>query len=173
MGWSSGWVSRAAMLAHLRDKSRFSEGVKIIKSQVIGNNLWYVAFIPTENKEVICLDIISGDFGTKKNPEWGYKGLQESFGPNEVNCPLGYLKHGADTVSGYAVEWREKVKTFHANKAAKQGLKQGSVVIFQGIDYELVRKNGGRGWLVKRLSDSQQFCMSNMQLNKAEIKALV
>lgn len=42
-------------------------------------------------------------------PEWGYKDMDETCGPYEVNCPLSYLAMTPAPKGQYAVEWRRRV----------------------------------------------------------------
>lgn len=70
---------------------------------------------------------------------WGYKDLEESMGPCEVSCPLGYLDmvpertckpdcEGCkkDSCSGmWARNWRAKVREYHATRAAAREKAKG------------------------------------------------
>lgn len=63
-------------------------------------------------------------------PSWGYKDMEESMGPCEVSCPLGYLDMvpekkcapncegcAKDSCSGlWARRWRERVRAYHAER---------------------------------------------------------
>jgi hypothetical protein len=64
--------------------------------------------------------------------DWGYKDMEESMGPCEVSCPLGYLEMvpekkcpekcegcAKDSCSGlWARRWRERVRAYHAERDA-------------------------------------------------------
>lgn len=64
--------------------------------------------------------------------EWGYKDMEESMGPCEVSCPLGYLEMvpektcpekcegcAKDSCSGlWARRWRARVRAYHAERDA-------------------------------------------------------
>ena len=65
---------------------------------------------------------------------WGYKDMEETMGPCEVSCPLGYLamvpertcppdckRCAEDSCSGlWARRWRERVRKYHAERKAKR-----------------------------------------------------
>jgi hypothetical protein len=76
-------------------------------------------------------------------PSWGYKDMEESMGPCEVSCPLGYLemvpepkcapdcpKDGHGHV--WARNWRELVRAYHAERGAAtakaKALTKGQIV---------------------------------------------
>jgi hypothetical protein len=84
----------------------------------------------------IALDLCRYDAGYG----WGYKDLEETCGPNEVDCPEKYLEMVPDPPEGEHVQgWRLEVQKWHATrrqaasiiKTAKPGdvleLKPGSV----------------------------------------------
>lgn len=52
---------------------------------------------------------------------WGYKDLEESMGPYNVDCPLSYLDMVPDP-GGNATAWREKVRAYHAKRAASKSV---------------------------------------------------
>ena len=170
MGWLSGWNSKKELLEHLRSKYRFGEHLTLVKSNAIGNNHWYIVRNNKTLEESIGLDVIEGDFGTKKSPQWGYKSMGESAGPIACDCPLGYLKH-CEAPNDYAAAWRERVKAFHGNKAEKKSLAEGAIVIYQAVEYKILNRLGRSGWQVKSLVDQAIYKMSNIQMNKAEIKS--
>lgn len=51
---------------------------------------------------------------------WGYKDMDEGMGPNCYSCPLSYLDLVPPDSSEYAVRWRERVRAWHAERAAKR-----------------------------------------------------
>ena len=50
---------------------------------------------------------------------WGYKDIEESMGPCEVNCPLAYLEMAPDPDGEYGQDWRERVRQHHARVGVK------------------------------------------------------
>ena len=87
---------------------------KTIAHSLVGNNLWCVK----ECKEgrYIALFLLDRQGGI-----WGYKGLDESMGPSEVNCPLAFLSMRTAKMVGYAAGWIAKVKAYHGAIYAPQG----------------------------------------------------
>jgi hypothetical protein len=84
----------------------------------------------------------------KNNGAWGYKDIDESMGPVEVNCPLSFLD-GLSPATGFATKWRERVKKYHASRVIPP-LHPGCVVLLRkGLrpqgPHTLVKKVG-RTW---------------------------
>jgi hypothetical protein len=99
---------------------------------------------------------------------WGYKDLDETAGPNAVDCPLSYLDAPHVAPEGYAPQWRERVREYHAKKKARPKYAPGLVVKLCDWTYTLEHPAGARrGWAVTR-SDGQQFRMNAGQLARAE-----
>lgn len=168
MGWlfSQRWSNRAEMLAHLRRPERFGESCELLRTTAVGNNHWYLARVKATGVVWIGLDLMKG--GTRSQPGWGYKDLDESVGPVEVNCPLSFLD-AASEPTGYAVDWRQHVRDFHAKKKARPVPVAGAVVRYGGADYLLEHPWAPRkGWAVTRVSDGARMRMKAAQLAQAE-----
>jgi hypothetical protein len=167
MGWLFSWsiFNRKEMIESLRRPERFGSGIELLHSTAVGNNHWYLAKTLETGKIWIGLDLMAG--GGRKGEGWGYKDLTEHSGPYVYNCPLHFLDK-ASPATGYAVEWREKVRQYHAQRAARPVPKEGAVVEYGGHDYRLLRAASPRkGWHVIRTSDGVPFRMSASQLSKA------
>ena len=110
-------------------------------------------------------------------PSWGYKDMEESMGPCEVSCPLGYLEMvpekkcpescdgcAKDSCSGlWARRWRERVRAYHAEREAARtkakALTPGTVVqLKEGCSPRelvivstkpLIGESGGRPYRIK------------------------
>jgi len=111
MGWLFGWDTRKQLVEHLID----GNGVKTVKSCSVGNNLWCVhEFKSLDNGPVYyaCLYLIKGPAYGNKNDKhgWGYKDVDESMGPCEINFPYTWLGMLSPIKSEYANEWRERVR---------------------------------------------------------------
>ena len=178
MGWTFPYATetREELVEYLRRPTRYGENNTLLKSSVVGNNHWYLVKNHASGLTVIGLDLMQG--GPRSDPGWGYKDLDESAGPNEVNCPITYLKL-ASAPTGYAIEWRKKVLEHHAQKAAKAELAVGSVVEYGGSKYRLLHKEAqrGRGWSVRRLGepggqDGGIYRMKAHQLNAGVIVSI-
>lgn len=60
---------------------------------------------------------------------FGWKEVEESMGPYEVDCPLDILDGLDETTSEYALRWRKDVLEYNARKK-KAGIKNGQWVKF-------------------------------------------
>lgn len=167
MGWMSSddWGNKKEMVEHLRNR-KFVEGVTMTKSSVVGNNHWYL--LNYNGKTVICLDVMSGGFGRKGSPEWGYKDLSEDSGPVAVNCPISFLKQASEP-TGYAIAWRDRVTAYHRAKKSKPTATVGMFLECGGVLYELVRNLGRRGWTVAN-PHKVEYRMSAGQVSSALMK---
>ena len=168
MGWlySYNIRSKKEMVAYLRRPERFGQDHELLRATTIGNNHWYLCRNKQTGQVYIGLDKMAG--GIKDG--WGYKDMDESVGPCEVDCPLSYLAQ-ASQATGYAIEWRFNVQDFHAKKSARPDPQAGQVVIYGQTRYKLVRPAGPRrGWNVQRVSDGLYFRMPSKQLAKAHLE---
>lgn len=107
MGWLFGWDTRKALVDHLCD----GNGVKTLKRCFKGNNMWTVQQLP--NGHVFaCLYLIKGPAYGNKNDRhgWGYKDVDETMGPCNLDFPVSWLDLLSPIDSEYAVEWRKKVR---------------------------------------------------------------
>lgn len=168
MGWlfSARWATRDDMLAHLRRPERFGEDYELLQSSAVGNNHWYLARRKSDGLVFIGLDLIKG--GTRRYPGWGYKDMDETCGPSEVNCPVSYLDK-ASPATGYAIDWRERVRAYHETrrKTKAVALEPGKVLAYGEWHYRLDRSIGRRGWYVTREEDGVSFRMNAHQVQAA------
>jgi len=88
-------------------------GEKCIAHKAIGNNLW--CLIEGKHPDTgapwkyVTLALLEADKGG-----WGYKPLDESMGPYEVNAPLEYLRAVAPFEPlGFAAKWRLRAFAYH------------------------------------------------------------
>lgn len=166
MGWSFSFGNRTKsdMVEHLRRPGRFAANYKLARSTIVGNHHWYLLLNTNDSTVSIGLDLMAGG-GIGQG--WGHKPMCEADGPNELDCPLIFLKL-ADAPTGFAVAWREQVRQFHAKKADRSKPSEGRVVVYGKCAYRLEAPAGrGRGWNVKRVSDDLPFRMNRNQLAKA------
>ena len=166
MGWSFDYrdIGREAHIKRLTSASHFSPDYEPLEHRVVGNNVWQLVLHKPTGRKMICLDLIAKERGGG----WGYKGLSEDMGPYEVNCPLSLLNKASPVTEGYAVEWREKVRAYHAKRSNKATPKPGMVVTYGGFEYRLDHPYAPRkGWSVTRLQDAMQFRMNARQLSVA------
>ena len=153
MGWcfSASWKTRDDMLAYLRRPERFAPNYELIKSSPRGNNHWYVAKRRDTGALWIGLDLMKG--GTRRDPGWGYKDLDETGGPVETNCPISLIKMVLPyPTNDWGTEWRQRALAAAEAKKAAPRKAVGTVVKYGGNLYRLLRKRSGRdGWDVRQL----------------------
>ena len=123
MGWlySEAWPTASAMRDHLRD-SLTRSGYDIVKDALTHYGRHYYAAIRKDGKTFIFVALIERD-----RIGYGYKDMDESMGPNNVDCPLSILDAASpveDLYSGdpleWATKWRANVRAFHAAKKASR-----------------------------------------------------
>ena len=152
MGWLFGWDSRSELKKHILDPNQ-TKSLTIIDhaSTKIGRNLW-VVYEKNETKErFIALYLIQ-----KSGGSYGYKGIDESMGPVEVDCPLKLLNKVESTpINEYSDKWRERVRNFHSRRQID--LKPDMIVSIYGSNFRLVEKMNRSSWIVERLSDGARF----------------
>jgi hypothetical protein len=167
MGWLFLYEkrSRKEMLEHLRRPERYGQDNELLRSVAVGNNHWYLCKHKSTDKVWIGLDLMKG---SRADRCWGYKDIDESMGPCEVNCPLSFLDKASEP-EGYAIEWRQKVREYHAKKAARVAPVAGLVVQYGEHQYRLVEPYAPRkGWLVTRVSDGARFRMPARHLAQSK-----
>jgi hypothetical protein len=166
MGWSFEWHDRGrkAFIESLTGAKHFSEGYEPLEHRVVGNNVWQLVLHKATNRKFICLDLIA----KARGEGWGYKGLSEDMGPVEVNCPLSLLNKADPPMEGYAVEWRERVRAYHARRAAVAKPKPGMVVKYGEYTYKLIEQWAPRkGWKVIQVETGTEYRMKARQLSQA------
>ncbi len=114
--------------AELRRPERYAPNYKLLRSVRVGNNHWYLMEQIATGHHIIGLDLMKGP--SKKHGEGaGYKDISEEMGPCEVDCPLSILDNARAPENAYAYEWRQRVRRYHAAKAAKSAaIKPGAIV---------------------------------------------
>jgi hypothetical protein len=165
MGWLYPWNTKTkdSLVEYLRDPSRYGEQIELLKTSVVGKNHYYLAKNKSTGYVFIGVDMMDG--GTRSEPGWGYKSMDESCEPYAYDCPLSFLAL-ASAPQGHAVEWREKVRAHHAAKKAKPKPTHGMVVEFDEVKYRLLHQIAVRmGWAVERISDGRVFRLKASQLN--------
>lgn len=168
MGWLFSYSirSRKDMIEHLRRPSRYGDNLELLHSTAVGNNHWYLVRVIATGHVWIGLDLMAG--GGRSGEGWGYKDMDESFGPCQVNCPLHFLEK-ASPPTGYAIKWREQVRQYHADRAARPKPVSGAIVEYGGHCYRLLSAAGPRrGWHVARTSDGMHFRMRAQQISHAK-----
>ena len=144
MGWtySHHWPTVKDVHKHVLSPSYFGEGWKIIDHAAtnIGRHLWVIVETP-DGKKVLGLWLIK-----KHDGECGYKDMDESMGPAYYDCPLRLLDLVPEPDYGYAKEWREKVRAYHAAKV--KDWKPGDECLINGTRYTVIARYN-RSWLIE------------------------
>lgn len=165
MGWSFSYVDvgRKAHIESLTSKRHFSEDYEPLEHRVVGNSVWQLVLHKPTGHKFITLDLIA----KQRGGGWGYKGLSEDEGPYEVNCPLSLLNKASPVTEGYAVEWREKVRAYHARRKTAKPV-PGMVVKYGGHEFRLVEPWAPRkGWRVIDADSGNTYRMTARQLAEA------
>lgn len=150
MGWSSGWSSRSELVKYLREmvatgNPEKTHTILAERSTHYGKHLWMLVRIdyvegsrwretyPSGTVTMVFLFLLD----RFKDGAWGYKDLQESMGPTEVDCPLDLIEKSTEHVS-YAPEWRERVREYH--EARTRTYEVGDEVLIYGKRYRITAK---------------------------------
>jgi hypothetical protein len=167
MGWSflNQCRTRSDLVAHLRRPERFGDKFELARACVVGSRHWYLVRDRETGMHWVGLDLMQGG----RRHGWGYKDLDETVGPCAVDCPVSYLDAPHVKLEGWAAQWRERVRAYHATKKARPKPAPGLVVKLCDWTYTLEQRAGARrGWNVTR-SDGRQFRMKAGQLARAEV----
>lgn len=164
MGWTftNGQTKKELIKERTSPYSWVTEDGKFVRTEtlkhtVTGANLWKVqrrTIDGVETDRYIALDLI----GTHGGYGWGYKDLDESVGPCEVNCPLSYLDGLPEPINEWAREWRDRVRAFHAERKKQRDLAKslapGDSVTIYGKEYVVYHGDQPRGSLTVKSKEN-------------------
>jgi len=141
MGWSFARGASKADLINELTATWQQDGVtaRCLASSVRGNVLWSVreiAYADGRTERVIACDLLASQRGYG----WGYKGMQESWGPCYYTCPLSYLEMAPEA----SPEWRAKVRAHHDLTARRLAVELaiGETVKLDGVTIPYVTVTG-------------------------------
>jgi hypothetical protein len=104
-----------------------------------------------DGTKFITLDLIAKERGGG----WGYKGLDEDWGPYCYDCPLTLLDRADPPATPNATAWRAKVYEYADRqkrlKREMQTLKPGTVIVVGPCQYTLLEDLGRSGWVARDL----------------------
>ena len=151
MGWSysDAWPTRKHLIDYLVADSDYS---KTIKHCCVGNNLWMV------REHIVCSDVserfivlcmMQRRASDVYDMQWGYKDIDETAGPNAVNCPLSYIEMCSEPNNDYSREWRERVRQYHALRNRK--LDVGDTFTYCNMHWQVCDTHGMKGWSITQL----------------------
>lgn len=146
MGWLYGtdWQTKDDMVRHLTRPDALCAGYKYLDHAVRGNTLYMAVEKEATEDEPMCRFINVALMAGSRRDGWGYKAMDETYGPRVIDCPLRLLKLAQPAmVSKHGVEWRKKVREYHEFQNRLQrlirSLKVGSkVYLWKGCAVEWV-----------------------------------
>ena len=150
MGWSfnTNDYGRKAHIKSLTNQRHFSPGYTPIAHRVVGSHVWQLVQRPDGTK-FITLDLIAKE----RKGGWGYKGINEDWGPYHYDCPTTLLDKADPPSTANATAWRIKVREYADRqkrlKREMQTLKPGTVIVTVQNQYTLLEELGRSGWRVK------------------------
>ena len=91
---------------------------RTLKSCVRGNVMWAVqeSGKPGETRKFVACYLLAKHGGDT----WGYKDMDETMGPCDINCPVSYLDLADEPTEKFAIEWRKKVREAAAIKSSRK-----------------------------------------------------
>ena len=152
MGWSFNTqdYGRKAHIESLTNQRHFSQGYTPITHRVVGSHVWQLVQRPDGTK-FIALDLIAKERGGG----WGYKSMDEDWGPYYYECPLALLDRADPPATENAKAWRIKVWDYHDRqkrlKREMSTLKPGTVIVVGPCQYVLLEDLGRSGWTARDL----------------------
>lgn len=102
------------MVAYLRRPERFGQDHELLRATTVGNHHWYLCRNRLTGLVYIGLDKMAG--GLKDG--WGYKDMDESVGPCEVDCPLSYLAQAGSPGGSGGALWPNPIQTGATSRPA-------------------------------------------------------
>ena len=121
---------------------------KALKTSVVGNTI-FSAVQNLESKKVFAT-IFKFSFNNRDTYNFSYKGMDETVGPNECNCPKSILKLLSPTDCKFSLDWRQSVLEYHKSKSQeRKAIKNGwffkldeALKFNDGMTYQYFKKNG-------------------------------
>jgi hypothetical protein len=177
MGWSYACdrhYDKQCLIEDLTKPGVLSPGYTFLEHRVVGNHLWYLYQQPDGIKTIGLFLMASGG----REMGWGHKGISESMGPYETDCPLSLLNMAGDVAPNEsAAQWRERVRQHHAvTKTVSKSwatLSHGRLIELDGVQYEVLTgpQNGRTKALIKRLSDGKNFSLTRKVFKSCKLIA--
>lgn len=111
MGWTSysakyykkGKVDRIAEVKSLFEND---EKYTILKASAVGSTVYLAIEKVTDNEKIVFGAVYLTSTNMKEYNNFSYKGMDETCGPNQIDCPESILKMLTPTENEYANEWR-------------------------------------------------------------------
>lgn len=172
MGWSSSQITKKETIEEVLSLE-FSGLSKVLKSSVVGNNIWQLVEQEDEHgnlRAFIALTMMSFSDG-----RYWIKHLTEACGPVALNCPVSMIEK-ANTygeVSESVKGWRECVVKYKADKKRVDTmfdeLVAGDTINFYGKTYTVISKiSGTKGCIVSEGESQEPKATYRMQTKQVK-----
>jgi hypothetical protein len=170
MGWSGEVypVSRTKKeFVEKELKSFENSGYEVHAHKSTSSGLYAVMTTPKGEKFLMCAMI-------RKESNGGFmiKTMEESMGPCMYDCPLSFLEMLPEA-TGYAVEWREKVRAYHESKKAKKSIGEGSRVYIDGNKEEVFKvgpKYNTRSYIIVSEANGARYKCPKNRMSPVEVQ---
>lgn len=109
----------------------------VLKSQMVGST-YYAAIQKKDTGEVFAAIVLTSvDNKDYYNYNFSYKSMDDTYGPNQTDCPKSILKLLSPTDNEVANNWRKQCYEQHERKAKLSKLPIGSIVRYarNGTEY--------------------------------------
>lgn len=121
MGWTGRYTNQSATDV-VRDEIQYGGSNRVLANR--GAKWWLVENVKTGTVFPVIALV------KRRGGELLTKLMTDEEGPHECGYPLEWLPKLSPTDGEYAIQWRERVRKYHADKKAKPTLKVGDRVVF-------------------------------------------
>lgn len=147
MGWTFAHydIGRKAHIEQLTSQAHFGPSYTPLEHRVCGNHIWQLVRQESTGRKFITLDLIAKE----RNGGWGYKSMDETWGPHFYDCPLSLIEKADPPMDERAAAWRTAVQVHHRDRKAalRRTWEAGMRIEFGGREYRLHSPAGTRrGW---------------------------
>lgn len=104
--WNIGWINSRKDIDEVFKRDVIAKDCKVLKSCCRGYT-WWVAAVQDPSGDVWA--VTCRYHYNPKTGDFGYKWMDESYGPGFYNYPKSYFKLLTPTTSKYANEWRAEL----------------------------------------------------------------
>jgi len=105
----------------------FSESYTVLKSVMVAS-VHYAAVKNKRTGAVSAAVTLTSSDKRGSGFNFGYKGISENMGPCEAKCPRSILKLLTPTEDEYAIAWRDRCHTYHAQTDVFKNLPVGTKI---------------------------------------------
>lgn len=147
MGWLYSILDRASDL-HKQILTECGDRVVDHRTTCFGRRLWVVYRSTSQSHpdRKLIIEFMCNSYKRDGLTWWGYKDVDETMGPIDVDCPLSLLDQCDEPLNEWATDWRARVRLYHERKkegkSAVAGLKSGDRFELYGQEYTLTGKRG-------------------------------